>query len=68
MIGNGKVLEGEEEQNYWEKANRDREDKLGGKVAKVGNKKRGKDRLMQKIRKMEEVSVNSHKFFCDDDE
>jgi len=50
------------------KANKDREDKLGGKVAKTSIKKRGKDRLAQKISKMDGAAVNAHKFFCDDDE
>jgi hypothetical protein len=31
-LGDGKVLADQEEKDYWEKANKDREEKIGGKI------------------------------------
>jgi hypothetical protein len=32
ILGDGKVLADQEEKDYWEKANKDREEKIGGKI------------------------------------
>ena len=62
----GEILRGQEETDYWTKIQKDRQDKISGKVPKVGGQKkmRGKDRV---VKKYEETVRNTHRFFDDDD-
>ena len=66
ILGQGTILEGEEESGYWEKIKQDREAKLSGKIKSKNNSKkmRGQDRLVKKIQSMNQ-NENSHKFFDD---
>jgi hypothetical protein len=45
ILGDGKVLSDSEEKEYWTKANKDREEKLGGKVKVKTTRLRGKDKV-----------------------
>jgi hypothetical protein len=50
IFGDGKVLADEEERQYWEKANQDREEKLGGKVQLKASRVRGKDKVVRQFK------------------
>ena len=70
ILGDGKVLADEEEKDYWEKANRDRQEKIGGKIKlKQTHHERGKDKVVRQYKEMEEAKhqSNTHKFFDDDE-
>ena len=59
-LGDGTVLTGGEEQEYWKKILKDREEKIKGSVKISSNKKkRGKLRIIKKF--------NAHKFFEEHD-
>ena len=67
ILGQATILDGEDEQKYWEKIKKDRDAKLSGKVkVKSGAKRaRGQDRLTKKIQMMNQTD-NKHTYFDDD--
>lgn len=60
-LGNVQIIEGEEERKYWEKIEIDRKNKFNNPVI---NKKRGRDKLIAKAAKLEEMK-NKHIYFDD---
>lgn len=70
LLGQGTVLSGQEEKEYWAKIAKDREEKMSGKVAKKKQKKsRGKMRVIKKFEAIQIQKQNSHVVFdCSDNE
>ena len=67
ILGEGEVLTGEPEKEYWAKIMKDRQAKLSGQVPSKTKKPRGKERIVKKIRDMQHKE-NVHKYFEEDDE
>ena len=61
ILGDGEILSGEAEKEYWSKIMEDRQAKLSGKVEK-NKKPRGVKRIVKKYREMQHKE-NVHKYF-----
>lgn len=59
-LGKGRVLEGQDEETYWSKMERERAEKRSGKIPKKTI--RGRKKVLKKL----DVAANSHKYFTDD--
>ncbi|TRY61566.1 hypothetical protein TCAL_05696 [Tigriopus californicus] len=59
-LGQGCVLEGQDEETYWAKMERERAEKRSGKIPKQTI--RGRKKVLKKL----DVAANSHKYFTDD--
>ena len=68
ILGQGEILSGEAEKEYWSKIMADRQAKLSGNVPKSKAKKaRGVTRIVKKCREMQHQE-NVHKYFDMEDE